>query len=522
MTVLVAIITLFVISLILLILNRFNIRTGYLWFLALGGALLSWILVLVARTQSPIQIILVQWEPAAFFLSTPKLLIDELSWIFATVILVFPISVFLTDVIQGDEIDAGAWATSLAMTGLSLLAIFAANPLTLVLAWVFMDFSETLILLQRVSTSEQRERVVVSFSVRLLGVFLVIIANLIVISQNAILDFESIPKDVSVLLLLAVGMRLGVIPPHQPFFQEPPLRKGLGTIIRLSPIVSSLVILSRLAYVGVSMLWRPVFLFAAILGALYGGFAWAQAKNELDGRPYWILGFSSFVLVATLYMLPDASVAWGIGMLLSGSVLFLNSYRNRFISILLILGVLGVSLFPFTPSWMGSAIHSQTGAFVTIVLIISHALLLVGYVRHSQNIPKVASDKEPWMVLVYPLGLVLLLLTQWSQSLALGNFQFPEASFPLGWLVGFIGLILAAGIIFTNSRGIKLPVRITSFLDSVLSFKWMYGFFWWLYRSLGRLFSSISNILEGEGGVLWTILILILLIILVSQVGTGG
>ena len=37
-----------------------------------------------------------------------------------------------------------------------------------------------------------------------------------------------------------------------------------------------------------------------------------------------------------------------------------------------------------------------------------------------------------------------------------------------------------------------------------------YNMFWNLYRSLGRLSESISAALEGEGGILWALLFLVL------------
>lgn len=522
MPVLIAIFLLFLIPIILVVLGRFNVRTGYLWFLALGGAAVSWILILISRNPSPLQIILVQWEPTTFFLSTPKLLIDELSWIYAAGISIFPISIVLTDIIQVNDIDADAWATSLAMTGLGVLAIFAANPLTLVLAWVVMDLSETFMLLQRVSTSEQRERVVVALSVRLLGIFLIMAANFVALSQDTVLEFESIPKQVSGLILVAVGLRLGVIPPHQPFFQEPPLRRGLGTIVRLSPVISSLVLLSRLAKVGVPIQWQPFLLVAAVVGAVYGSFSWSQAKNELDGRPFWILGFSSLILVATIYRLPDASIAWGLAMILSGGVLFLTSFRNRFISFILFFGFMGMSLLPFTPSWGGSAIFSQTGILLSIVVMIAHSLLILGFVRHAINQPRNPEEMEPWMAFVYPLGLAAILITHWSQSLILGFFRINGPLPVLMWLAGVIGVVFAAAFLLARNRGVNIQPGIVSSVSSFLSLEWIYNIFWWLYRSLSRLFASISSILEGEGGVLWAMLILILLIALVSQLGTGN
>lgn len=522
MTTLAAILILFVFPLALVVLGRFNIRAGYLWFVALGGAIASWVLVLVTRPQIPMQITLMQWQPESIFSASPQLLIDDVSWLYAIVIAVFPFAILITDIVQFSDIDSGAWATSMAMTGLGLLAVLAANPLTLVLAWVIMDIVETFILLNRVDTSKQRERVVVAFSVRLLGVFGILGAGIVAVSRGFSLSFASIPSEVSGLILIAVGLRLGVIPPHQPFFQEPPLRRGLGTVVRLAPVVSGLALLTRLADVGVPQSWQPFLLIAAVLGALYGGVAWIQAQDELDGRPYWILSLSTFALVATIYRLPDASISWAFVLVLNGALIFLSSFRSRVISILQILALLGLSALPYTPSWGGIEIFSNMGVLFVVFLFV-HSLLIVGYIRHAFNKSKVYGVSDPWINIVFPVGLLSLLITHWVLSIALGLLQ-PQTVTALsfvGWL-GLFSLISAIVIILAGIRGITLPKRISNIIRSLLSLEWIYGLFWWFYRTLSRLFSSISSILEGEGGVLWAILILILLISLLSQPGVGG
>jgi len=51
----------------------------------------------------------------------------------------------------------------------------------------------------------------------------------------------------------------------------------------------------------------------------------------------------------------------------------------------------------------------------------------------------------------------------------------------------------------------------------VFSFSWLYQLFWGVYRLVGRFLALINLILEGEGGILWTILLLTLLLSLLGQ-----
>lgn len=519
MLLLIALLLLFIIPLVLLVLENTKLRAGYLWFLALGSALAVWVLVMFSRVQLPIQIVLMRWQPDTYFMFTPTLLLDEISWTYAAALAVYPLAILLTDIIQVENIDSQAWATTLGIAGLSLLAVLAENPLTLMLAWTMMDLAEMMMLLQRVSHSQQRERVVITFSVRQMGVFFLLAAAMIAQVRGEYLTFKNIPDDISGILLLAVGLRLGVLPPHQPFLQEPPLRRGLGTMVRLASVASSLALLARLAVVGVPISWQPYLLVMAVLAALYSSFAWIQAKDELDGRPFWILGMATFSLVAAVRNMPAASIAWGVALLSVGGVLFLASYRSRFISVIAIFGLLSISALPYTPLWPGSSLYGELKSVFLAAFVVFHALMLVGYLQHSRWRNAKTETIEPWMKILYPLGLILLILNHWGIAWMSAALQ-PAAPGSSGlWWIGFVVIGIVGLIALLVLRGISFQQPIFSTLRSVLSLEWMYRLFWWFYRTLARGFGIISQIFEGEGGILWAILILILLVSIMQQSG---
>jgi hypothetical protein len=51
----------------------------------------------------------------------------------------------------------------------------------------------------------------------------------------------------------------------------------------------------------------------------------------------------------------------------------------------------------------------------------------------------------------------------------------------------------------------------TSWLD------WVYQALWYVYRQLGRASNVISTVLEGESGVMWTLLVLVLFVSFFAQ-----
>ncbi|HBX71238.1 MAG TPA: hypothetical protein DEH25_18145 [Chloroflexi bacterium] len=523
MLILAALLVSLLIPLAILGLSFTRLRPGWLWLAAVIGSLAVWLLVILTRNQIPSEITLFHWRPEFWLGTSPTLLVDEISWLFAVAVTTLPIVVLLTDVAHLAESDPQNWASILALSGVGLFAVVAENPITLLLAWGVIDIFESLVFLQRVQSSQERERVVIAFSVRVGGVFLLMVAMLQALANGNILTFHLIPPEVSGTLLLATGARLGVIPPHQPYLREPSLRRGLGTITRLVPVAASLVLVVRVADIGVSNLWLSAFMLLSSISVIFGALALLRAEDELQGRPYWILGLSAFALVSAAQGLVVASAAWGLALLFSGALLFLFSFRDRKLLIFPLLGATGFVALPFTPAWEGAAIFGVVSWGYRLIFSLALALLLIGYLQHALR-SKIEEERfERWMWLIYPLGFAILFLTQfgmvyfqWAQSGRMISFQTP------GWWFGLLSLGLAAIFMVLNHRGSLSTPAFLGRLNKIFNLNWLYHIFWWIYRQIGRLLNLFSLLLEGEGGVLWALLILILLVVSLSVFSTGG
>ncbi len=520
---LIAIAILFLVSMILVVLDRLEVRIGYAWFLAVGAGFVAWILVTASFRAEPQSFPLLHWEPSALSIGSPELILDGVSWPYAVAITALLLSVLLTDVARVQEIHAGSWASGLALSGAGILVVAAANPLTLLLGWALIDLSETIILMRAVTNSQQRERVVITFFVRVFGLLLVVAAILRMIAADHVLGFDPIPLSGAGYLLVAAGLRLGVFPPHPPFFQESPSRRGLATLVRLVPVAASLALLNRVASTGVASVWKLPLMITIVWAMVYGVFSWATAPNELDGRPFWILGLSAFSVAAAVQAQPIASQAWGVAMIFTGGVLFLYSARSPKIIALPMVGLLGISALPFTPAWRGAAIFSGVHPLISGFFILGLAFLLGGYIRHMVRVDPSSEELERWSWLVYPIGLAILPISHWYAAWTGGNLALPDGGTDMArWAGGGLAAILA-GLVWISRRRLEgLGSRALDPVNKAFSLTWFYRALWWLYRTTSRLILYLARILEGEGGVLWSILIIILLVLIITQSGGGG
>jgi hypothetical protein len=137
-------------------------------------------------------------------------------------------------------------------------------------------------------------------------------------------------------------------------------------------------------------------------------------------------------------------------------------------------------------------------------------MMIAGFLRHAQRTSiRTANPNQPvWGKNVYPFGIMLLLLV----TIVLGFFGWDGALQMGNWLPGVIVAAVTIGLLWLTPRlRILNPVRAhwvrptsTSWLD------WMYTGLWNLYRQLGRMSSAFTGLLEGESGIMWTLLFLVL------------
>lgn len=535
MLLLLPILILLIVPLLMLVVRVLRPRSASFWLVAVSGGLTAWALVLSTARRLPIEFPLVVWQPAELFPQAPTLLADSLSWPFALTLVSLALAVILTDVVRSPGgpdaplLTAGwiTWAGGLCLTGLGLVGVLAGNPLTLLLAWAAIDLAELLILLVQTLSSAENERIVIAFSARVGGTVLLIAAGMAAQAAGLPLSFSSIPPQVSVYLLLAAGLRLGVLPINLPLTPDARLRHGLGTLLRLVPAAASLVLLVRVATVGIPAnpavpILGPAILAFAALAALYGSLLWAVAEDEIAGRAFWILGLAGLAVAAAVRGQPEASLAWSIALLLSGGLLFLASTRHNRLRWLLLLGLIGLSSLPYTPAAAQAGLYAPPLGISSLAFLLAQVLLLAGYVRHALRPGHPIPGAERWVRVIYPWGLALLplahiLIAWYNRSPAPAGRELLAQVWPGLAALGMLLLLIAAA-----NRGLRLPGRPIAALQQIFSFGWLYRLLWGSFHLVRRAAAFINMTLEGEGGLLWTLLLLTLLLSLFAQVRPGG
>jgi hypothetical protein len=499
------------------LLGLFYPKFKYHWLIAFGGGVFTMISIWALRSTLPLTQSIGGGEVSILILPAFSLQIDEVTWPFALALVTLCLAVVMTDVGRAAETSWVVWAGDLGITSLGLFAVLAQNPMTLLIGWALVDVVELAILLRQIKRAETRQRVLYFFATSVLGSMFVLGAIISAGNQGLDLSFSTIPSQAQLFLVLAAGLRMGVFPLQVAFLKEVHHLRGQGTLLRLIPPATSMPLLVYAAFTPVSPAWRYPLLGLSVLAALYGGIGWARAQNELQGRIYWIISLAGMAFIGTMQFRPEAAQTWGLAMLYGGAALFLASVRTRWMVSLGIFSLLTISALPFMPTYSGLTLFEPFNIFV-IFIPMAHAALLLGYLRHASRQSAPLKGVERWVHVIYPMGLILLPVTFLFSSMfspdILGSISPPL------WPLISTFVVAAAAAVFIWKK-IKIPEQILNPMDKVFSLKWLYPLLGWLYRGVGWAAREVTLLIEGEGGVLWALVLLVLLVSILAQITSG-
>ena len=134
-----------------------------------------------------------------------------------------------------------------------------------------------------------------------------------------------------------------------------------------------------------------------------------------------------------------------------------------------------------------------------------------GFLRHTLHPGETSLEsQEKWGKAIYPAGLLLLAGT----AILLGFWGWNGArTIGLWWLAtGF--LFLALRFLIRISPG-----NISGQWIQIFPLGWLYSLLFAIYNFLHRIADIFTTSLEGEGGLLWSFLLLVLIISILSTRG---
>ena len=511
---------------VIFLFSRLKTNIGRAWLGAAIFSMLNWGLILALRWFYPLQFQIAEWFPfGEVYQQSLFFQLDSYSWPLMIALCAVQTAVIITDSSRLDEIPSvNVWSGVFLVYAVGFLAVLSNSIITFMLIWALVDLIEFLVLVKTTSQKELTNEIVVSFSVKTLGLMLLILGLLVSFNFGIPLQIGQLDNQVGIFVLIAVGLRMGVIPFNLPFVRGSSVRRGLGNAIRMISVSSSLIVLLRLSVVGFLEPTLSILLTLTSIGILFGSIMWFNSSNELEGRPYWIITLAGLAIYSSIQGEQLAVLSWSLVLILSGSVIFLYSARGRKLSVLPLLAIIGMSGLPFTPGvagWEGVIVSGEL--IRNIIAILSVAFLILGYLQHANQPTVLLTQKEKWSWLTYPLGLSLLNITHWVIFL-LSDLGLLMQGMILASAIAFVIPLI---IYFLITRYMRASYYSEYFQDvlrpfgrifiRIVSLRWLYQLIWSFLIFVQKIVNILANILEGQGGIIWVVVFLIMLITLITS-----
>jgi hypothetical protein len=289
-------------------------------------------------------------------------------------------------------------------------------------------------------------------------------------------------------------------------------------------LASSIALLSRLpafSLSSVSMTWISI---SIILVGLWSAARVMLASDLSSALPFFLSGFGSLQIYCVIEHQAGSALLWGCLALFIGSSLGTFLKYRRFLSILPSLVLVLAIGIPFTLGGMGltGLIKPFSGFSAFIVVILLGLLVGVGRLIWQMQIIKLQVDQP--ITIVYMVGLLVLPISTTILGAKMSGIFIPNPNLVLSGILMLVG-VLAGGVYYrvlatyhpqeTENSFIRLVRQVQAIGKWNLPGRFMQA----LIRLLDIIVRLITNILEGDGGFLWT---LVLLAVMISVISPGG
>jgi len=478
-----------------------NIQKYQFWVLVTTGT--AWIFSLVFFFLRPEKSPQLGWNDAFPFLPGP---VFRLDWISSSLVLGICAITFFAVLSQLFSPLQTAWFSG--FSGVCLIALLADSAYTLMFTWTLIELILLFRTINKKNHFEPNRRSFLAILFRLGSPLLLIFATLVSTGAGTELFISDFQAKAGPYVVLAGAIALvGWFD----FFksERDTARKAVpGNLSEFLPASLGLMLLIRGAAMVVGNTPNPLILTLAALGLLiicvFGILLDIPKKT-------WLVGCLGLIIFSALTAGSEVTLSWGMVFLLPGFLLSTEFKEKKQAILALVIGSIGILPLPFFPAWGGTDFF-QGG--IGILFAVSAGVILAGIVKHNLRKFKekqFQSNENPLLLII---GSAVLLVSQLAIALSidlLGSSKtFLSRPFAAWIPVPLVILFSIWGDRVPKLKSINLErikLRIVNTTKIVL----MVG-----TDFVERIISLLTRLFEGEGGLIWALLIGFLIISLIS------
>jgi hypothetical protein len=411
-----------------------------------------------------------------------------------------------------------------------IAACFASNPIAVIVAWSLMDFLSFLAMLFIKSPVEIGPGGISSSLPQSMGVFAVnTLGNVLVVfslflgTPGSVLDW-SIPWGISPLNLSPIFFLSGILfrvlltPLQFTFSRLPITSAGTEILLRIITPATGLCLLANIwptqplpSGAGLGFSWAAIPLVVLLLAA---GWQWCIASSAFGRRDFYFLFLPSFALLSAIVYPQSSAVFTASGgmLILGGGILMVYvgylAHRRWMAAFPVVLGIMLAGI-PYSPMSAWSAevypgLFSLSGLPLLLPLALSQIFAVCALFRLAFESVDEFPSNEPILLFAFSagmgVGLLGLLFPAWHGIDSIGS-----VAAPLLWIAAGVLLIFLLRR-FQRTGASVLPVQ-----EKTFRLEWMQRVVVFSFQKTAVLVSGVESFLSGEGAMLWSLGIALLL-----------
>jgi hypothetical protein len=497
---------------------------GFIWAIGFISALAIWIFSLVVPVSSYPSVSVTNWLPFSQVFSgfTFKVDLSSIAYIFCTSTIALSFVITSTVHLQSADWRRGI-ILILLTSGLGILSLVSLDPFSLLITWTLLDFCVLGSDLWFARDNPEKQKVVTSFVIKLMGSFAIMAGVVASGGKGFNFDLAAIPPEVALIFLSASILRFwGIL--HNFPKMEGGYFLSTQVLIKLISFSSAIALLSRLPALNLSSTGSTWILISVILVGLWSAARVMLASDLSMAIPFFLSGFGSLQIYCVIENHAEIALLWGCLVLIIGSSLGTFLKFRRFHSILPSLGLFLAVGIPFTLGGMGlTGLINPFSTFSVFMLIILLSLL-VGIARIVWQMEGAQIQVDQPISTIYMVGsLVLPISIIILGAKIVGDF-ISNPNIVISGVLLVVGILLS-GIYYRVRTTFHPKETANSFIRFVRQVqtigKWNLParFLQAVIQLMNLSVKLMSNILEGDGGFLWT---LVLLAVMISVISLGG
>jgi hypothetical protein len=493
------------------------------WFIASFGAFLVWVAIYLLVDQLPMNLEFSIWQPKELF-STPLILsMDDVAWPLVMGISGVLLIISLTSPARDFMVTAQERISVLIYTCLCLAAVLAGNVLSVVTSWMLMDVFIFVLSIRESDSGRRNDSFMWWFGKNLIAIVLLILAAVINISiegDTPIYNQVSTTSLVIIIFSSLIRMPFPLISQHaeEIGWVDP----GNKSTLDLFPMITGLAVIARVLDVAnpeEGIVWFYLIGGLLIIGSLIQMIFYTHEKRSILFLNLGVTGIG--ILLASYGEIRAGILISAIGVIILGLnawIKFLSVHERWHYVVPILLAAILAGLTG-SPGCVLS--HVAVKGFlipgsIGIDLFIGIGMGLLGVLFFGLFFKQTEKWKsaENLTITSYSLGLMLF-----ASNMFLIGFKI-NPGYSVAGILFFLSTSLFIGFILycVIRTGFQLPVKFNRKLKvpAVLP---KFNFLRVIGEGLINVISTTGKIFEGETGLLWAFVILLLLILTLGGIG---